>query len=637
MTKSVGMAVVLTVVGSSLAFGATNPWLGLVPSPEPNPFGAGGPDAYGYTWIDSDTVGGPTYNWIDITTVGDSVEGLGDDNTVGPFSIGFNFPYYWYQVDQFYVGSNGYLRFSSSGQWSQPFPGIPDPAEPNDVLAVLVADLLFGPTSPATAYTYTNGVDSLIVSFIDVPCWSTGGSHTFQVILDRADSTITYQYGPQTGAYSNDETLIGIENTTGTVGLEYLEDLQPPGNLPHDSLALLFTPPDSTTLQVHDVGVICVENQYSGGFFVHPGAPKTLWCKVKNVGNQSETDFDVTCEVRDPASALVYADTVTILTMAPGEIDSVSFSPDWFPAITGQYQVTATTHLAGDMNVNNNSILVECHCLLYPGELLYDDGLYESEWVWMWTPGQEAGLGSRFTPPSYPCRIDSASFYCSSGGIIPFYCRIHDDDGPGGYPGTLLAADTVTLPSTGWNTFDLTPFDLVINDGSFYAAWIQTGDENDSPTLGVDETPPISRQALEYTGVWAEFRNKSTADFMIRVRVNYGYGVDETLDPGCQTPDARLLQNHPNPFRQFTIINYQMPKGGYGTQDARHITLSIFDLSGRLIRTLIDDKPTAQDRQLRAVSWDGRDEAGQEAPSGIYFYRLQVGSYSAARKMVLLR
>ncbi|MEO0102427.1 MAG: hypothetical protein ABIK81_01850, partial [candidate division WOR-3 bacterium] len=72
-----------------------------VSSPSQPILGVGGPDAYGYRWIDSDTTapGAPVYNWIDITGIGDTIRGLADDNVLGPFPIGFDFPYYWYTVN----------------------------------------------------------------------------------------------------------------------------------------------------------------------------------------------------------------------------------------------------------------------------------------------------------------------------------------------------------------------------------------------------------------------------------------------------------------------------------------------------------------------------------------------------------
>ena len=70
-------------------------------SSAPVPLGGGGPDAFGYRYLDSDTTapGAPTYNWVSIKGVGTKITTLLDDNTAGPFSIGFNFPYYWYKVN----------------------------------------------------------------------------------------------------------------------------------------------------------------------------------------------------------------------------------------------------------------------------------------------------------------------------------------------------------------------------------------------------------------------------------------------------------------------------------------------------------------------------------------------------------
>ena len=183
---------VLTVAALSIVFAAAafcgnstkidncyTPWIDAT----------GGPDAYGYKWADSneDTL---DYSWIDITTIGTQVTGLGDDNYVGPFNIGFPFMYYWYDVSQVYIGSNGYLKIPPPANIASTFPAsIPLTAAPNDFMALYTMDLIFGVSG--TCYYYTNFVDQFIVSFIGVPCWSTGGSHTFQAILDGNDNTIT--------------------------------------------------------------------------------------------------------------------------------------------------------------------------------------------------------------------------------------------------------------------------------------------------------------------------------------------------------------------------------------------------------------------------------------------------------------
>ena len=146
-------------------------------------FAGGGPDSFGYIWLDSNDPGGPTYNWIDIKvkTGATQVKLLSDDNTKGPFSIPFNFHYYWYDVKQFWVGSNGYVIFNN-GQMSHPFPAIPSSAQPNDYLAVMESDLNFdGANNPGECYYWFNAAkDTLIVSWLNAPFYDSVDPNQYQ-------------------------------------------------------------------------------------------------------------------------------------------------------------------------------------------------------------------------------------------------------------------------------------------------------------------------------------------------------------------------------------------------------------------------------------------------------------------------
>ena len=62
--------------------------------------------------------------------------------------------------------------------------------------------------------------------------------------------------------------------------------------------------------------------------------------------------------------------------------------------------------------------------------------------------------------------------------------------------------------------------------------------------------------------------------------------------------------------------------------------LSVFDVTGRLVRTLVNG---SKDPGFHTVKWDGRDGKGNPAASGIYFSRIQAGSYTETKRMVLLR
>jgi hypothetical protein len=75
--------------------------------------GAGGPDDFGYVWIDSDESGGPNFNWIDITATGTVVTPPTDDGIVGPFPMGFDFMFYGEAKSQYWISGNGAINFTA--------------------------------------------------------------------------------------------------------------------------------------------------------------------------------------------------------------------------------------------------------------------------------------------------------------------------------------------------------------------------------------------------------------------------------------------------------------------------------------------------------------------------------------------
>lgn len=66
-------------------------------------------DAWNYTYYRSTDPGGPVFHWVDITTTGSLATGLTDDNNVGPYPMGFTFPWYESGFNTFRIGSNGYI------------------------------------------------------------------------------------------------------------------------------------------------------------------------------------------------------------------------------------------------------------------------------------------------------------------------------------------------------------------------------------------------------------------------------------------------------------------------------------------------------------------------------------------------
>jgi hypothetical protein len=88
-----------------------------------------------------------------------------------------------------------------------------------------------------------------------------------------------------------------------------------------------------------------------------------------------------------------------------------------------------------------------------------------------------------------------------------------------------------------------------------------------------------------------------------------------------------LFQNYPNPFNQGTVIRYSLPS------DCR-VKLAVYNLLGQLVKTLVSEPQSADDYE---VTWDGKNEQGQEVASGVYFLRIDTGELADRRKMVILR
>jgi len=88
-----------------------------------------------------------------------------------------------------------------------------------------------------------------------------------------------------------------------------------------------------------------------------------------------------------------------------------------------------------------------------------------------------------------------------------------------------------------------------------------------------------------------------------------------------------LHQNEPNPFNPITSIRYEVPSPG------GRVTLNIYDVHGRLVRTLLDRNEPAGSK---STTWDGRNNAGSRVASGTYFYRLESNGEVLTRKMTLL-
>jgi hypothetical protein len=173
-------------------------------------------------------------------------------------------------------------------------------------------------------------------------------------------------------------------------------------------------------------------------------------------------------------------------------------------------------------------------------------------------------------------------------------------------PGTALGAMGAVSANT-WIEFDVTS--AVTGNGTFSFA-ITSASSN---TVGYSSSEGANSPQLV-------------------VVASSGSASAQAVPPSGEEPDrvpgiVELLGNRPNPFGSQTTIQYALPR-------AANVRLVIFDVRGRVVRTLVDG---AQGAGPQFAIWDGKDDRGSVAAAGTYIYRLEADGTRLTRKLSLLR
>ena len=101
-----------------------------------------------------------------------------------------------------------------------------------------------------------------------------------------------------------------------------------------------------------------------------------------------------------------------------------------------------------------------------------------------------------------------------------------------------------------------------------------------------------------------------------------------TAATGLTVPTQYVLHDAvPNPFNPQTTLTFSLPS-------ASHVRLTVYDVSGRLVATLLDED---RGPGVWNVVWEGRDKTSQRVSSGVYFYRIEAGDFIETKRMVLLK
>ena len=192
--------------------------------------------------------------------------------------------------------------------------------------------------------------------------------------------------------------------------------------------------------------------------------------------------------------------------------------------------------------------------------------------------------------------------------------------------------------------------DLVLVASQFGTTGITAADLNGDGTVNIQDlvlvanalnavagAPSVKQPTAALVNTWLQLARQNAAS-NVQTSLPEGFSYDRGIQVLEQlaralTPDTTaLFANYPNPFNPETWIPYQLAK-------AADVTVTIYASDGNVVRTLALGHQAAgmYKHRSQAAYWDGKNETGESVASGIYFYTLTAGDFSATRKMLILK
>ena len=238
-------------------------------------------------------------------------------------------------------------------------------------------------------------------------------------------------------------------------------------------------------------------------------------------------------------------------------------------------------------------------------------------------------------------KVSSITATDSDGGSYDIQLDYMSDEAIGGYQFNFLSGGALTLTGA---SDDAQAFDGITTGNNVVLAFSFSGT---SAPASADYAPLVTLSATvdsEMVGqdVLLEAIEDLAADTRLIVSDAGGSAIDSNFHEALWTvgSDSFLLDNdsvgpisfslsdnYPNPFNPSTTIDYSVEEPGL-------VDLSIFDASGRLVKKLVSESKNVGSY---SVSWNGVTDSGVNASTGMYFYTIEVGSFTDTKKMLLVK
>ncbi len=231
--------------------------------------------------------------------------------------------------------------------------------------------------------------------------------------------------------------------------------------------------------------------------------------------------------------------------------------------------------------------------------------------------------GARFAP-STECQLIKARVYSYIGAGSASECILYVIPDADGKPAGTAVFNTTYMPTHNiWQEFSITP-PISYTPGNKFWIVIKIPVKTASSYVWAitDGTLDYPYENTYHYGEW-KVPPDLLGDLLIRAVISYTGVEEEELLPSGQ---VTLMQNYPNPVLNKTAISYTLP-------GKMKVKLEVYDVTGRLIRILLND---VQPAGFKEVVWDKRNQDEKVVCSGIYFYKLNTGNQSFTKVMVVL-
>ena len=551
----------------------------------------GGPDNFGYSWIDSDDVAGPTYEWRDISGINTTVSFPNNDQGTGLINLDFTFNYYGIDYTQFRINPNGWVGFGDDyTAWTNV--SIPSSSAPAPALMPFWDDLNPASSGGGGQVSYYSTSDSLVVWFDSVEHWgSSSSNYDFEIII-YANGEILFQYRDING--ENDSATIGIQNASGNDGLEVISN----SSYIHDELAISFkaytqwlsiTPstgiiPSGTTTTVNLV-VDTAElelGEYLCNLVLNTNDPNNMSVIIpvnlevtENALSYGDVDGNGTVQAFDAAITLQYSiglDPIPTIDPIPWE--------NW-------RLLTADVDGNGSLQAFDSSLILQ-----------YTLGLITS------FPVQGTRNDEQIVE-DFSITSKDGFINISASNISAINLEISNFSGYTFGEPEILVENVISANN--------------INDGIFKFA--------------VASSEPIrGDKAVEILRIPFKLIDKNSSEITIDLILNTQEQQVVFNPINNSNNDVsfanEVFGNYPNPFNPTTIIKLS------AKDDNTSLKVMIYNIKGKLVTNLFSGKI---DRGIKEIVWNGIDMNGNATSSGVYFYKIYLDNKISTHKMLLLK